>query len=214
MDISKNGKKLNMSKDRIVKILKSIFIEGPIISSVYELAIKSGIPQPTVKRYIPELENDGYIKTTHSKEGRKSISTELTNKALLYLVFYGDLSEKEISMAFGKLYDLAGGSDNKYSAGLKAYKRALTRIKPRINLDYYDSKYANELLFEMTTEASLEELENVSEKASPKEISNIAREGLKIVLYNWGILEKKYEAKYRNMKSVTKKLRRVIKSRG
>lgn len=200
-------------KERTLTILKSLFLYDA--TSVYKLSKISDVPQPTVKRYIPRMEAEGLIIKEKEETGRKTINPDITQKGILYLIFYADLTEEELVQAFNKYLEKLNAPKGLYSLSYETYRNTFKKIKSRINFDYYDQRYVDETFNELIIFEMLKDTDKVNAVFQSKGVKNMAlpnRAGVMQLNKQFKEYEKKYKYRYETMKKITKALDYQLRS--
>lgn len=166
------------------EIMKTILAEEQSIYSVNEVLKKEGEKSnyATVWRHIKKMHENGLLTVDKARrkngkaDQRKTEILNLTNKGLATLLIEGNLQEKELSSVgqkffqrhfSGKLLTLI----NPVMASI--FSDAMLRIKPRVNLKFFDEKYFDELLVTSFVESLVETLPKTKLKLNTKQLQEL-----------------------------------------
>lgn len=149
-----------------VDILKALLPEpsGSIYDLWQELKEKLAkdnvkVNYPTLRRHILKLRNDGLIEMEKGfrKNGkadeRKPKKLFLSFRGLAFLILKADLSESECRAIVLKVfkepqYEKVGIPNSMKEIPTIALKKTFEQIRPRINIEFFDEEYFENLLFE------------------------------------------------------------------
>ena len=152
-------------------ILKAIFPEDGI--SVYGVWKKVDAEKGkkssyrTMERHVLKLSEDGLIRKMRSNDARGTWNLKLTMKGLVFIILNAGLSDADVRKVFqrflkGQGLRKLGVFSNPTLLGqlpVNVLRKALIDVRPKVNIDFYDEKYAmetiaNELLYVATYEAT------------------------------------------------------------
>lgn len=130
-------------KNRLNILKKLLFRDA---DSIYKLAKRADLSQPTTLRHVDILTDEGLVTTQAEDEGRHSVTVSLTEKGLIYIMFSGELSDNELRTAFTSYFTQRDYPNPMFAPMLAALKKTLDNVKPRVNLTYFDEKYTRFVL--------------------------------------------------------------------
>ena len=167
--------------DRLDKeILKAILTEEQSIYNIDKNIKDSNYA--TVWRHIKNMQKDNLLVVAGARrkngkaDKRKTKIPELTRKGLATLLIEGDLQKEEL-VSVGKKFFLRYFSQrllelvNPVMANI--FTDAMLRIKPKVNLRFFDEKYFDELLVTSFVESLVETLPKTNIKPDPKQLEEL-----------------------------------------
>ena len=206
--VNMSSKRDLVAEERRIKILRTLL--SKTASSKYKLAKRTHITQPTVLRYVEQLETEGLVTTTEGGGNRGQVQVSLTPKGFLYLLLKADLSKDEVVESVTPLM-FEDSEIEKLSLEeqdrLKMYVRdsidkLVARIRPRANLEFYNEKYVRNLIRRLMIDIYYEAAVEEAIRELPPDQKVI------VVLYN---LQKLYENGYYKLEPLIKPLYEEIK---
>jgi len=167
------------------EIMKTILAEEHSMYGI-EKAVRENIENSnyaTVWRHIKKMQKDGLLNLVQKMDKRRTKMPTLTRKGLATLLIEGDLQEEELLSAGQKLYLAYFGesllmSIKPFMAGI--FSDALLRIKPKVNLKFFDEEYFDELLLTSFVESLLETLPEVNFKGDLEQLQKLLTRSRKI----------------------------------
>lgn len=133
-----------MEKQNRLNILKKLLFRDA--GSIYKLAKRADLSQPTTLRHVDILTDEGLVITQAEDEGRHSVNVSLTEKGLIYVMFNGKLSDDELRTAFTIYFTHQKYPNPMFAPMLASLKKTLNDVKPQVNLTYFDEKYTRFVL--------------------------------------------------------------------
>lgn len=163
---------MNTSTNLDLEILKTL-ITNPS-KSLYEVnkTIKERLETtkevyPTLLRHIKKLEKQGLITIKRDdRDRRRPMIIGLTLKGLFTVILKANLKNAELMNAVMLLsqkhkFKSIQKSPLLQIIGVEAFSKAIEKMRPRINLHYFDEKYARDLFFQTWGDVMFEELQNI-----------------------------------------------------
>ena len=170
------------------EILKAVLIEQKSKYGLEAYLKKNGIKSnyATIWRHIDKLKKDGLLRITKPsrKDGkldkRKTEKPVLTPKGMATLIIEGNLQKDETRSIMLKFIDkkLSHITDIKFwkiAPIQDVYADAVLKIKPKVNLEYFDEDYftetlVTELFQSFFTEPMIESIFEYLEKINPEDV--------------------------------------------
>jgi DNA-binding PadR family transcriptional regulator len=147
----------------------------------------------TVWRHIKKLQKEGLLTTSKAsrKNGkpdkRRTEIPSLTIKGIATLLIKGDLQKEEITLAVGKLLEK---DFSNMPLLLKPYldeifTTAFLKMKPKVNLEFFDEEYFKELLATSFAESFVEITPKINVKMDVKKVEKYHADLKKRALTVW-----------------------------
>lgn len=166
------------------EIMKEILTTEKSIYSVNEALKKRGEESnyATVWRHIKKMQKNGLLTTTKAprKNGkpdkRETKMAILTPKGVATVLIEGDLQEVEL-VSIGKKFFLEAFGEELViliePVIASIFSDALLRIKPKVNLKFFDEKYFDELFEASFVESLIENLPKINLSLDPKKLQKL-----------------------------------------
>jgi len=142
---------------------------------------------PTIRRHVKNLAKDGLIEVEEGTrkdrkfDNRKTQKLKLTDRGLATLILKENLTDKELRLASQRIFlkmssKLQKAMNVSGISGESILRNVFDRMKPKINLDYFDREHFEnaflismaEYLHETYTKASVDRMEKIRKQPMPR----------------------------------------------
>lgn len=150
----------------------------------------------TTYRHIKKMQKNGLVKTIQNNlrkngkpDNRKGEIIELTSKGLATLLIKGDLQKAELITVVTNIFRRKEFNDKSIVRLLQIMKPCLDdtissmfmKMKPKVNLEFFDEKYFDKLITDSFAESMIETLPKIFIKGNIDELLN-EKDALKEIL--------------------------------